>query len=263
LDQLIEAAEAFQHAAEQAQNRTPEQENEISRLYAEAYQLFEGQGMDAEAARCWQWVIQYRRMPWVIVLKGQAQKAFIEETFSTLVLTLRNTGRGVAHNVRVRADSQRFELDASTTGAIAHLAPGREREISLHIRPLKNQVGELPLVLHWDWTDQKEQAYQQDKSWPVDVKRLNEPGSSATPVEIHYHGPVYQAQENIEIVGQDKIGGDKVTGDQVQAGGQKGDKVVMARSTAARPPRLCPNCGLQVESAKFKFCKVCGADLKG
>jgi hypothetical protein len=182
--------------------------------------------------------------------------------------------------VSVRPQSERFELDQSYQEEfmqIKRLAPGYEKKLNLYNRPLQNQDGPIPLVLNWSWKDVKGQIFSESMSWPVHVNRLSEQSSSATPVEIHYHGPVYQSQQGMEVIGGNKIEGDQIGGDQISGSAQKGDKVEIKRSASEAEPAtqplprrqpapekermLCPNCGLQV-SPEYDYCNICGAALK-
>ena len=267
LERFAQAGEAFLHAAQQLENREPQKESEIAALFDRAYKLYDDQGLEEEAAHCREQVLRYRHLPWLIVAYGQIGKALREGEQNYLDLTVRNVGFGVAHMFSILLDNTRFELDREATlSQVKRLAPGMEKQVRVFLKPLEGQVGEgVPLALTWSWMDLQNREYSERMSWPVIVRRENEPAGPATPVEIHYHGTVYQAQEGIEVVSGDKVGHDKVAGDQFGEAGQKGDRVEIGRPERRSANRemmiICPNCSVG-NRTKDKFCQACGEALK-
>ena len=276
LKKYLLAAEAYLRAAQQAEQRTPGKENVIADLYEQALKLFENEGLEDQRQQCWQKVIHYRRLPW-IVIEGRTQNAFRETEFNMLELVVHNIGRGVAHDVRVVPDSSRFEIDQSATMArIKHLGSEQSRELKIYIRPQQGQIGEaVPLVLEWHWVDNLGNKYSDCVSAPVSVKAKSASPTGGTPVQIinQYTGStIYQAPEgNIDVISGSKIGGDQVTGDKI-SGGQKGDSVSVTHTSGStgRPgqaqtvsqERLCPTCSLPV-GADDQFCQGCGHEIDG
>ncbi len=222
LGQPLEAAQAMLHAARQKENLTPEGGEAVASLYEMARHLFAAEGYNREAGDCWQKVIQHRKLPWVIITRGETNQPFVETENNTLVLVLQNTGFSVANHVRVLPESDRFELDRISLEKyswVEHLAAGKQSSIKLFITPKQGQVGLTPLVLNWSWQDRSGVEYRDDMSWPVHVNRLTDSAPSATPVEIHYHAPVYHSEgAPIEIIGGDKVSDGGHKGHTVQVG---------------------------------------------
>jgi len=290
-DDPARAAEAYWKAARQAEQRAPEprapeQEETIAAFFERASNLFDCEGLVEECQLCRQKVIYFRRLPWVVV-EGHTEKGFREGEFNAMDLEIRNVGRGVAHNVSVHSDSARFEIDQSSTiVSIPHLAPGSSKPARIFLRSQKDQVGEaVPFMLIWTWQDRKKAPFEERIITSVQVRRRSDSPSGGAPVNIHYHGAVYQSEGGqMDFVGGDKVAGDQVGGDKI-AGGQKGDNVVIDRSgdasradlsgrlnrslrfSAGAPGEptqaqtLCPNCSLPVAAGE-NFCQGCGFELK-
>ena len=247
-------ADAYQRAARQAEKIEPDNEAHIAALYERAAHFFNETGMEDEYQQCWAKHVYYARLPQVVV-EGTTEKAFREGEWNRMTIRVRNTGRGVAFNIQVNVSRDRFEIDTSATGPlVGNLAPQRERVTAIHVRPLKDQVGDaVPLQLEWAWQREDRREFHDCASASVPVKRHGESPTGGTPVVIN--------------AGTYVAGGTYIGGDQVQDGGQKGDKVEIRRDEGVRlhasessqpgPQALCPNCHLPLP-ADATFCDGCG-----
>jgi outer membrane protein assembly factor BamB len=256
------AAQAYDRAARQAQEISPDAESEIGDLYAKAAKLYAEAGYGKEALQCRSHVIHYRHLPQIVVT-GRTTKAFREGEFNTLELIIRNVGRGVARDICVQIGGGRFEVDANKCFLeIKRLAPGLEELEQIFLRPEREQVGEsVPLLLEWTWLDRYETHFEGKVSTPVPVKRLSDTSPLGTPVVIH---------------AQTYVHGTYVGGDKVEAGAQKGDRVEIQRGERTRLHLedgeegkvsekkitvLCPNCHLPTQQGAV-YCNECGFELK-
>ncbi len=254
LGQALKAAEAYQRAAMQAEQRNPHDEPAIARLYQLAANQYYQHGLEDQYDYCRYQAIRYNHQP-LILLEGGSSSTFREMEFNMFTLMVKNVGYGVAHDVRIQPAAGRFEVEETNTLVrVPHLAPNSVREIKLFLRPKKDSVGEaVALVLEWFWQDNKGQSFSDKLSQPVEVRRQGESPSSGSPVVIH---------------AQTYVQGTYVGGDNIESGAQKGGRVEIQRgSVSLQPPdvqggaaRQCPNCSLPVE-AGLKFCQACGNEL--
>lgn len=261
LGETGEAATAYQRAAQQLQVLHPEREAEIAGLYEKAYQLYLESGQKPEAQQAWREVLRLRQLPLVIV-QGKAAESFREEEFNELELEVHNQGYGVAHHVVIEPGSDRFEIDCDQSELeVPHLAPGRKECIKLSLRPLRGQVGKVPLQLRWSWQDRHKNSYGDQIRTNVVVKSRSETPTAGSPVQIVYHGPVYTAQAGglIQMPGGDLIQGDAQKGDRVEI--RRGAGSEKLPISASAPERFCPNCNLPV-APEHLFCQACGESLK-
>lgn len=281
-----EAASAYQTAAEQAEVVDAKNEARIADLYELAAKYYDDSGLDEENKHCHFKVIYYRRLPWVTI-NGTASMTFIEGEFNMLDLKVQNIGRGTARDVSIRANADRFELDPDATRKLMEkdlrsLHYTRTKEITIGLRPLKDQVGDnVTLTLEWSWTDDQGKSYSDYAQTIIRVKRRGE-SSGSTPVQNIYHieagGKVIQADGNVNVIGGDYAVGDKFGGDKIMAGANKGDQVNVNRprgfqihsdgpaaaSGAAEGCASecipCPVCHLPVKVGDH-FCDKCGHDM--
>lgn len=255
LGESQKAAEAYQRAAIQAEQRSPDDEPEIARLYQLAANHYYQHGLEEQNLYCRHQAIRYGHQP-LILLEGGSTSTFREMEFNMFTLMVKNVGYGVAHEVHIQPAAGRFEVEESNTLVrVPHLAPDSVKEIKLFLRPKKESVGEaVALVLEWFWQDAQGQRYNDRLSQPVVVRRQGESPSSGPPVVIH---------------AQTYVQGTYVGGDKIESGAQKGGRVeiqhgggVRLQPSGARggATRICPNCSLPVE-AGLKFCQGCGKEL--
>ena len=247
-----EAAQAYYRAARQAENSSPMDEDTIASFYKKAGALFDATGILDLMQICYDKAVYFGHLP-DIVVKGIPRENFKEQEWNILDLVVKNMGRGTAHQLQVTLAGSEFE--AHSKGGDwkkKALAPGQESKFELHIRPLSRALGnKVPLVIEWQWQDRDNHVYCRDTTTNVTVQRHDEVSSNSTPQEIHYHGPVYQAQGNVEFTEGDRLGD----------GAQKGDKVVVKHGNkASKPNKNCPVCNLPIEKGA-KFCEACGTKL--
>lgn len=253
LEQATFAAEAYLRAARQAEQRSPDQHENIGNLYILAKALFDQEGYNEEAQQCWAKIILYHQKPW-IVLEGHAANAFREEEFNKIELQLTNVGAGVAKHILVRPSGGRFEVDREGTMAlIPALAPQKARTIPLFIRPLEAQVGEnVPFVLEWHWYDKNEQEYEDQISTPVTVIRRDDSHTGNIPM----------------VIGEAKFfQGTYINGNQVA---HQGDVAVVYRGQSSSVTMLpaaeeggqkqCERCSLPLAPGAT-FCDGCGLEI--
>ena len=269
LDRLPQAAQAFHRAARQAEQVEPEREDKIARLYDQARALYDDLGeLDLEK-ECWAKVVYFRHLPRIIV-EGVPQKHFVEDGFNVLNLTIRNIGRGIAHEVRVWLGRGLFVTDGTNSlRGISRLSPSVHTKDTIHLRPAPNTFEDVPLRLEWAWKDKDGNEYQDHNVVTIYVRHKNETPTDTAPKYFYYNGPVIQADGGtVEWVGHDKVAGDQVAGDKLQDEAQKGDKIEIDRGKgvtltpqeAPPPPRLCPTCHLPVKE-EGEFCQECGQPL--
>jgi outer membrane protein assembly factor BamB len=281
-----EAALAYQNAAEQSEVLDAGNEARVAGLYEQAAKYYRYCGLDEEYKHCHYKVIHYRRLPWVVV-NGTAPKAFIEGEFNSLVLQVKNIGRGAAHDVAIRANEDRFELDPDATRILMEkdlrsLYYSRTKEVTISLRPLKGQVGDnVTLILEWTWKDDAGNVYSDSAQTIIKVKRQGD-SSGSTPVQNIYNvsagGKVIQADGDVQVIDGDYAAGDKIGGDKVMAGANKGDQVNINRphgfqihsdepasndgepEPCGEPCIPCPVCHLPVRVGDH-FCDKCGHDM--
>jgi outer membrane protein assembly factor BamB len=240
------AAEANLRAARQTEQRNPERTDKISCLYEKASAFFQEAGLEEEEQNCRLAVARLNQLP-IIDVRGQTDKPFQEGQFNTLTLFIENVGFGVAKNVHIEVNSDRFELIEIPNQDIGRLAPKRTRELTLFLRPLPNNVGEgVPLQLNWNWIDRIEQPYQRCLTTPVPVKKAGENQSGGTPIVIH---------------AQNYYQGAYVAGDQLSDHAHKGDKAEVNVPNSGLKNQLkyvgyCPRCSLPFEEGDM-YCDGC------
>lgn len=265
LGNCFEAAEAFNNAAQQMEQRSPQESKAIADLFEQAHKYYELEGVYDKQLFCKNKIIIYRKLPRIQVT-GKTDKAFRELEFNALNLTVKNIGRGRADDVVVQVQGDRFEVDINCLPEkISHLGANLERSISLSIRPLKEQVGEVPFVLEWKWKDLEKNEYRDKTIVEVSVKQQNDSRNSGTPVIINNTGgTIYQGSDYHK----------EISGDNVEAGGHIGDNLEVVHSSDSgkkvgyRSGELngqkiiesCPNCSLPIDK-DAKYCDACGYKL--
>ena len=261
LGRAEKSADAYQRAAQQMIIVSPGNEIGIADLFRKAEKLFDDAGELHRLQECHKNVIQYGRLPEIIV-QGRPREIFEQGQWNILDLKVRNVGNGIARNLVVSVGGDQFAVDTIKGTWHRHaLGVGIETRFEIHIlhRP-ERSAGMVPLKLQWEWQDEHGQSYDDFISTSVQVRTRGETPSHATPAEIHYHGTVYQTEKG-DILGS----GDKLMDD---AEKQVGDKVVINRqgvhlSTEGEtlpPERHCPKCFMSIE-ADAKMCIYCGNDL--
>ncbi|HPS41275.1 MAG TPA: PQQ-binding-like beta-propeller repeat protein [Anaerolineaceae bacterium] len=263
---IEQAAYAYLLAAQQMEERSPNKTEEIAVLYETAHRHYEQEGMLEQQHQCWRKVLQYRKLPWILVTgESEKGKAFRECEFNTLTLEVKNIGFGRADNIEVKIQSNRFEIDQnSIPGPIRVLGAQNKEVIYLPIRPLEDQVGEgVPFTLAWHWQDRSGKEFNSKTNVSVSVKKQDEARTGGTPVIIradhYYAGDDYHKD---------------IRGDVIEAGGQKGDKAEVnnfgitrvvdseyGELTPANLLKKCPVCSLPIDKDD-EFCDFCGTKLK-
>lgn len=263
---VAEAAQALHAAADSAAARLPEpgagqpDEQWIAHCYALAANCYAELGDEAGERTCRGQAAHFQRLPQVVV-EGKTERPFQELRLTRMALVMRNRGRGAALDICVQIDARRFEVELDGRACkieVNRLAPGAEVRRELFIRPLKDQIGEVPLVIECTWRDGPGNLYRERSITPVVVKSSADATPSGQPVVIQVQG--------------NYIAGDEVHGDLVESGGRKGDSVdIHAAGRVSGKPlsledggetaeRLCPHCRQPAPSEAI-YCTRCGHAL--
>lgn len=288
LGETKKAAEAYIAAAKQESAKDNPDKERLAALYEEAGRLYESLFEEKMALACLRMVKKYRHLP-DLAVSVKAQGEFIEYQYNVLDLTIDNRGFGVALDINVQFEG---EFDVSGDCCLRGLATDRSRELSMSVRPHRDQYGpSVPLKIIVSYRDRDRNPYeiQETVRIAVNPERSLEQLFGSTPLSINI-GEIYQP-------GSRKVGGDSFEGGSIQAGGdvlsgeaQKGDRVEdrveinretrmgSAASTShvaageddrgpkvtrrdAGPVRRCPICNVPTNDPEQRYCADCGAPL--
>jgi hypothetical protein len=176
----------------------------------------------------------------------------------------------------VQVGSGHFEIGkTASVPYLKNIYPGRERNTRFSLHPLKDQVGEVPLIIEWMWEDTEGNKYQEQSTEYIDVRAKDESQTGGTPQHIEYHfhdQAIHAAGDRVDVIKGDRIEGDQIQGDRLDAGAQKGDRVDIRRGEGVKitPDQTggendlalsCPTCHLPIMKTD-KFCEACGTQLK-
>ncbi len=278
LDRPENAGYAFQTLAEQKKgqsnlslDRIPAQKKEeLATLYSRAAKAFEEAGLDESMEKCRHEVRRYRQQPKVVILDVESTSGFREMEWNILKIAVQNVGFGRAIDVTFELGQSRFEVQQESRTFRFNLSSGMSTNHLLHLRPLKEQVGEfVPLEIKWTWKDFRNAHWEEKGSIPVRVVAQKDTQSSQ---------PIIWHVDHVENFVQ----GTQIKGDQVE---QKGDRVTINRqggpggcseitvednegiavstkkkraaaTTRVSSTKTCPNCG-KTNSSLAKYCIAC------
>jgi hypothetical protein len=252
------AAEAYEQAARQAAVAKPPDEARAAALYQKAAILYEDLFEDERAAACQRQVQQLLRLPEILV-RGEAQDAFIEYHWNTLNLRVENVGFGPARRIAVAFDGP-FEVGG--TRDIRLLGPQKSDSLEIYIRSHKDQVGpKVPLGISVSYQDRRGTRYELNDCIPVNVIQQGLPGllTGVTPVEINI-GEVYQPGARRQEGGVVEIHRSGGTGLRLEA--DRLDRGPISIRGNGPPVQRCPNCNLPVEAQEHRYCPDCGTPLR-
>lgn len=264
LEQYDKAAEAYQFAARQLEERSPRAVQEISALYDHACRFFRQEGLEKKRETCWRKIIFYRSLPWIRI-DGHSENAFREGEFNAIKLIVTNDGFGRASQIKLQVLGDRFEVDQYNLPEVINaLAAGGDREIVLPIRPKENQVGEVPLTISWEWTDRHGTPYSDRNTVTVNVKQQQDRRTGGTPVIINAE-KYFAGDDMHQVIHGDKLesGAKKDSGDRVEIHRDGRVRVIDSEYGELAPSNLapkCPNCSVPNEK-DARFCVACGAEL--
>jgi len=249
----LEAAQVREEAVQQLEGSLG-RGREAGEQLAEAHEVIAGLYERAfewdEVRRCRRRVLFFRQLP---ILDVQAEGSFVCGGWNELIIRVRNSGFGVARNVRVQV-SGRFDQQPSPLPSVPGLRPEQEEKIQCYVKPS-------------DWGPRV----------PLTIKVCHDlpDGTPAEPLErtegVHVANVEQDRRYTPIHIGGDFIGGDQVRGDMLGAGAQKGDRLEIRRGGGGREISVeregapeavrCPQCGRTTR--KGKFCMACGARLGG
>jgi outer membrane protein assembly factor BamB len=139
-DLRLMAAEAFQKAAEQAEQRSDQRAASIADLWEQAADYYELAFESEKAAACTRQINRLRRWP-ELQVEIKAAQALVAEEWHTLTVQLRNVGYGAATTIAVRVISDNFNGDDMSTRHLRGLRAGQETDLLLRVQPKKEAVG--------------------------------------------------------------------------------------------------------------------------
>ncbi len=189
------AAEAYERAAGQLLIPEPVDEERVATLYERAARLY-GDILEEEcAAACRRQVQRYRHLP-EIVVRGEAQEAFVEYEWNTLKLRVENTGCGPACNISIGLWGA---FDVEGKSVIEGLSPGQARPLELFVRPHKEHYGpKVPLEIIVAYEDSRGHRYEVTQRLPVRVIQRGISPGAITPLEIQIQGDLIQPGVKVE-----------------------------------------------------------------
>jgi len=156
IGQKQRAAELYAQAAAQSLAAPAADARLAASLYERAAKLY-AEIFDTEQANaCAREVRRHRMLPELQVAVSVEQE-FVEQEWSTATVTLHNIGFGAARSIQLRAPG-RFELGDAPV--LAGIAPNREANLIVSLRPLAGELGRVPLSLAVAYLDGQELAYE-------------------------------------------------------------------------------------------------------
>jgi len=156
IGQKQRAAECYAQAAAQSVDAPAVDARLAASLYERAAQLYAEIFDSEQAAVCTREVRRHRMLPELQVAVS-VEQAFVEHEWSTATVTLHNVGFGPARSIQLRAPG-RFELGDAPV--LAGIAPNREANLIVSLRPLAGELGRVPLSLAVDYLDGQGLAYE-------------------------------------------------------------------------------------------------------
>ncbi|MBN1138619.1 MAG: hypothetical protein JXM73_18685, partial [Anaerolineae bacterium] len=254
LGRLRPAAEMYEEAAQQVVETEPLDEARVADLYAQAARLYDDLFDEERAAACHRQVYRCRRLPEILV-RGEAEAAFVEHQWHILDLQVENAGYGLAREIALTFEGP-FEVRGETR--IRGLRPQKKGSLKVHVRSYEGEYGlAVPLDISVIYQDQYGTRYELMQCIPVHVVQQGILPGLATPVEIHI-GELFQAGATKEV-------GDRVIQDIQRTGvapvvREPGERATVRRDVEA--VRRCPHCNLPIREQEFHFCPDCGAPLE-
>ncbi|MBN1954428.1 MAG: PQQ-binding-like beta-propeller repeat protein [Anaerolineae bacterium] len=259
------AADAYRQAAEQARGAVQVDEAQVAALYENAVRLYNNLFEYELAADCLHQVSRYRRLPDVDV-QPVAEEGFIEHQFSQMRFKVVNNGYGPARGITLQFEGA---FDFSGDCCVPGLAPQRDKELPLSIRPHRDNYGDVPLWISVTYEDLQGNTYEKKKlaTIPVNPASILSGLGVSTPLQINIQ-EMYQA--GARRVEQEVQSGARV-GEwvEIKRGGggvemtssPNGEHVRVRKGTG--PIRRCPNpeCNVPIKDPEQRFCSECGAPL--
>jgi outer membrane protein assembly factor BamB/tetratricopeptide (TPR) repeat protein len=190
------AAEAYLRVAERVASTPNPDDRIVADHYERAAQHFEAIFDADQAAMCDHEVRRYRHLP-LLRAEIRVDQAFVEQQWNTLAVEIFNEGFGPARSISVR-QPERFDL--SSASVLAGLAPQRQANIRISLRPQQGEVGsQVPLTLVVTYLDQQERPHEAAVQTFVPVGSRDSGPVKATPTSIKPPSSVGVRAPSIEV----------------------------------------------------------------
>ena len=277
LDRPTESGEAYQkHAEIIASEITPEMIGkgilsafhvEASKFFRLAVEAFHEAGIKDREEHCREMVRKYQLLPKVIVMEVKTATGLREMEWNYLTLTIKNIGYGRAKQIKFKLNEDYFLVEADTTEEEFNLAPDLTRVQEIHIKPLREEIGDfVPLQIDWTWKDSTGKDYRDRFNNSVAVAKQREEASSQ-PVNFVIHGDyVTQKGDRVDII--HGAGLHEESRLSVSTNGKSVlDRTYSESSTtgAGKTKIICPNkeCQREIEvGTNLRYCPYCKIPLR-
>jgi outer membrane protein assembly factor BamB len=202
LGSLLQAAEAYDRAAQLRLSASPVDEEGAATYYEQIVELYV-MLFDEERADVYRRQVgRYRHLP-AITVSGGAQQAFVEFEWNTLKLRVRNSGYGPATHITTTLRGA-FDTDGNLT--IARLGPKKSASLEISLRPQREQFGPaVPLEISITYDDIKGGEYSIKRRIPIRVTPQGAAADSITPLKISIQADrLPQSVERAEVTNIDQ-----------------------------------------------------------
>ncbi len=253
LHQPERAAAPLLQAAKQLASERGVPDEEVAGLYEQVARLYSDVLYEEDkAARCRREVRRYRSLPEVLV-QGGSEKPLREKAYGTLELIAKNTGFGVARNIRVDLAGP---FDVSGEHEIPALREKGEKVLTIRIRPHEGHFGsEVPLTVTVTYQDAHGGDYTLQQEIGVHVEKDAWLVPMGTPVAFNiqgdFVGPGAQKKEEI---------GDRVEIHRQGVSVRAGEEEIQIQRPGP-PVRRCPRCNVPIKEEGYTFCPECGSPI--
>jgi len=212
-------------------------------------------------------VLALNRLPRLEIVEVKAESTFVEGKYNNLRISIVNSGYGRAKNVRVKIGEEgggRFEVATGSETVLRVIPAGTPGGWEVQLLPQKDVVGEaVPLVIRWEWQDERGNFYQMKRSFPVEVRPFWAKRFGSTARNINIFEKEVQVGDRVEVR--------RGSGVSVWADEEEHQDVFRRKSESGegdlsiniKNEIYCSGCGaLLPQGSSVRFCPRCGKDLR-
>lgn len=272
LDRPTESGEAYQKYAETIASgiirgmegiSTPLHE-EAANYYRLAAEAFHEAGISDREEHCKEMIRKYQLLPKVIILEVKTATGLREMEWNNLSLTIKNIGYGRARQVKFRLNEDYFHVEADNTDADFNLAPGLTRVQQIHIKPMREEIGDfVPLQIDWSWRDSTGKEYRDRFNNSVAVAKQREELPSQ-PIYFNVQNIegdyVHQKGDRVDIIhGNSPLGDHQLSVTSNDGSVDKKSNFETPKIITDKPFKKCVSCNKEIPTAA-RVCPYCRTD---